>query len=156
MGAGLQQPSGQFPPCMQLWVNVTYGFNIWQGNITDFVSAFVCCRCEKVTFPFLSKDAVIVPDHLSSFTTVSRAPFVVPASIAACNASSPQQLLICFHILLVEIESFLSRNHQTVFLQFRPVHLKIWLQWSFTYFIVGVCSKNAYIGDVHFLASRLH
>src|ERR1700691_1435026 len=116
----------------------------------------MCWRCEKITFPlpFLSKDAVIVPDPLSYFTTVLRASFSVPASIATLNTSSPQQLSTCFRILLVEVESFLLRNRRTVFLQLQPIHLKTWLQWPLTYSIAEVGSKNASIGEVHFFASR--
>ena len=152
-----RNPADNFCPVCSHKLIVRYSCNIQQGNITDFVSAFVCWWWEKVTFPlpFLSKDAVIVPDPLSSFTTVLRACFAVPASIATFNASSPQQLLTCFCILLVEVESFLSRNHWTVFLQLQPIHLKTWLQQPLTYSVAGVGLKNAYIGEVHFLPVAL-
>lgn len=76
-----------------------------------FVSDFVCCLCEYVTLPlpFRMKEDVIEPVVSILPTMESRADAAVLASCAASYAVSPQQLLTCLAMLLVDFASPLSR-----------------------------------------------
>ena len=78
-------------------------------------SAFVCARCEYVTFPFpvLSNTAVIDPSRSSAPFRACLAVSMVSASSDLSTISRPQQLMACTRSVLVEALSFVSRKRRT-------------------------------------------
>ena len=137
----------------------------WIISKTNHASSYVCCCSIYFTFPFplQSKKATIEPS--CPFLASARFSWIfsrVSLSLilsAFLTISSPQQCLVCFHMLPVDPLSAVLRKHRTIH-QSDPFPLQIGMEqpnsWHgrlLTAEILGQGSKKTYIGEFHVWAA---